>query len=134
MEHSFPCRINGEKELEYYEEYLNKNDGAADTAEEKTMKMTVSPPSGYIDKALPPPPCKDDRLCCYLKTAVGKLVRVESVIGGCLESRVGTLLKVGEDFIVIKLWQSCSTMICEKASVRYITVIHDNDVNKIGLY
>ena len=64
MEHSFPCRINGEKELEYYEEYLNRNGDAADTSEEKTMKMTVSPPSGYIDKALPPPPCKDDRLCC----------------------------------------------------------------------
>ena len=76
MEHSFPCRINGEKELEYYEEYLNRNGDAADTSEEKTMKMTVSPPSGYIDKALPPPPCKDDRLCCYLKTAVGKLVKM----------------------------------------------------------
>ena len=134
MENSFPCRINGEKELEYYEEYLNRSDAAVDTAEEKSVKMTVSQPSGYIDKALPPPICQEDRLCCYLKMAVGKLVRIESVIGGCLESRVGTLLKVGDDFIVIKLWQSCSTMICEKASVRYITVIHDNDVNKIGLY
>lgn len=30
--------------------------------------------------------------------------------------------------------QSCSTMICEASSIKYITVIHDNDSNKIGLY
>lgn len=73
-------------------------------------------------------------LPAYLKTMTGKLVRVESLIGGCLESRVGILLRVGADYIVLKLYRGCSTMICEASSIKYITVIHDNDLNKSGFF
>ena len=69
----------------------------------------------------------------FLNTMVGKLVRVESLIGGRLESRVGILLRAGADYIVLKLYRGCSTMICEASSIKYITVIHDNDLNKSGL-
>ena len=70
----------------------------------------------------------------YLKAMIGKLVRVESLIGNCLESRVGILMSVGADYLVLKLYRGCSTMICEASSVKYITVIHDNDLNKSGLF
>ena len=56
------------------------------------------------------------------------------LIGGRLESRVGTLLEVGADYLILKLYRGCSTMICELSSVKYVTVIHDNDINKTGLF
>ncbi len=139
MEHNFPCPITSDKDLNYYEDYLKKCGKAENSAEpvrknsQDGYQMTIesSPQHGkgmmrrLSDTAYMPG---------FLKTMTGKLVRVESLIGGCLESRVGTLLQVGADYIVLKLYQSCSTMICESSSVRYITVIHDNDMNKIGLF
>lgn len=130
MEHNFPCPIKSDKDLRFYEDYL-KNCDADKT--EQSRKMTVESCSprnmtAYTrlsDAVFMP---------AYLKTHIGKLVRVESLIGGCLESRVGILLEVGADYIVLKLYRGCSTMICEASSVRYITVIHDNDMNKAGLY
>ena len=130
MEHNFPCPIRSDKDLNFYEDYLKH----CDTEQgEKSCQMTVknSPSRGIntytrlSDEAFLP---------AYLKTMTGKLVRVESLIGGCLERRVGTLIQVGADYIVLKLYQSCSTMICEASSIKYITVIHDNDLNKAGLY
>lgn len=124
MEHNFPCPITGDKDLKYYEDYLKK----CDNGEE--IGMTVEKRSECSNIRL-----KDTAyLPAFLNTMVGKLVRVESLIGGCLESRVGILFKVGADYIVLKLYRGCSTMICEFSSIKYITVIHDNDLNKTGLY
>ena len=130
MENNLPCPIRSDKDLNFYEDYLK----SCDTEQgEKSCKMTVenSPlreRKTYMrlsDAAFLP---------AYLKTMTGKLVRVESLIGGCLESRVGILLEVGADYIVLKLYRGCSTMICEASSIKYITVIHDNDMNKAGLF
>ena len=124
MEHNFPCPITGEKDLKYYEDYLKKSDNGTES------RVTVERASK----------CNDIRLNdtaympAFLNTMVGKLVRVESLIGGCLESRIGILLNVGADYIVLKLYRGCSTMICEASSIKYITVIHDNDLNKSGLF
>ena len=130
MEHNFPCPIRNDKDLNFYEDYLKR----CDTEQgEKSCQMTVenSPSRGIntytrlSDEAFLP---------AYLKTMTGKLVRVESLIGGCLESRIGILLEVGADYIVLKLYRGCSTMICDASSIKYITVIHDNDMNKAGLF
>ncbi len=124
MEHNFPCPITGEKDLKYYEDYLKKSENGTES------RVTVERASK----------CNDIRLNdtaympAFLNTMVGKLVRVESLIGGCLESRIGILLNVGADYIVLKLYRGCSTMICEASSIKYITVIHDNDLNKSGLF
>lgn len=141
MEKNFPCPIVSEKDLNIYEDYLRKSDG-------ENRRLPERVPDGrcgyevWIEKGaaktgetkLPPALCNTVFLPGYLKTQIGKTVRVESLIGGCLERRVGTLIQVGADYIVLKLYQSCSTMICEASSIKYITVIHDNDLNKAGLY
>lgn len=124
MEHNFPCPITGDKDLKYYEDYLKKCDNGSE------CRVTVEKGSK----------CNNMRLTdtaympAFLNTMVGKLVRVESLIGGCLESRVGILMNVGADYIVLKLYRGCSTMICEASSIKYITVIHNNDLNKAGLF
>ena len=134
MEHNFPCPIISDKDLNYYEDYLKSCDTEQmEKKTEKSCKMTVESgaPRGkgtvlrLSDTAYLP---------AFLKTAIGKLVRVESLIGGCLESRVGILLEAGADYIVLKLYRGCSTMICDASSIKYITVIHDNDMNKAGLF
>ncbi len=124
MEHNFPCPITGEKDLKYYEDYLKKSDNRTES------RVTVERASKYNDICL----TDTAYMPAFLNTMVGKLVRVESLIGGCLENRIGILLNVGADYIVLKLYRCCSTMICEASSIKYITVIHDNDLNKSGLF
>ena len=123
MEHNFPCPITGDKDLKYYEDYLKLGDSRNE------RKMTVENPPKNNNT------CMTDTsyMPAFLNTMVGKLVRVESLIGGRLESRVGILMRAGTDYIVLKLYRGCSTMICEASSIKYITVIHDNDLNKSGL-
>lgn len=66
----------------------------------------------------------------YLKNHIGKLIRTESLIGNCLESRIGKLLEVGADYIVIKLYKSNCSMMINTSNIKYITIIHDNDLSK----
>ena len=129
MEHNFPCPITGDKDLKYYEDYLKKCE-KPQMGNNTECRMTVENRPEHSNM------CLNDTayLPGFLNTMVGKLVRVESLIGGCLESRIGILLNVGTDYIVLKLYRGCSTMICEFSAIKYITVIHDNDLNKAGLY
>lgn len=120
MEHNFPCPIVSEKDLKYYDEYIK----TSDVKPEKSCAASGNRSDGVT--ILPP----TDSLHDFLKMQIGKIVRIESLVGSCLERRVGQLMQVGADYIVIKLYQSCSTTICELSSVKYITVIHDNDLNK----
>lgn len=133
MEHNFPCPITNDKDLSFYEEYIKKYDAEPTEKTEKSCKTAMENSLSRVNKAAL---CLSDTayMPAFLKTARGKLVRVESLIGGCLESRVGVLLDVGADYIVLKLYRGCSTMICELSSIKYITVIHDNDLNKSGLF
>lgn len=135
MEHNFPSPITSDKDLKYYEDYLkscNTESEALQTRKNSSNECKITVESGsprgnmrMTDTVYLP---------AFLNTMVGKLVRVESLIGGCLESRVGILMRVGADYIVLKLYRGCSTMICEASSIKYITVIHDNDLNKAGLF
>ena len=134
MEHNFPCPITGDKDLKYYEDYLKKSDT---DCEEPMMRNNAIERKMTVEKGMPRGNmCLSDTayLPAFLNTMVGKLVRVESLIGGRLESRLGILMRVGADYIVLKLYRGCSTMICEASSIKYITVIHDNDLNKSGLF
>lgn len=119
MEKNLPCPIVNENDLKFYESHLN----SCRADKPKSQMCTVMPQE--IRKSYMPD---------ILRETIGKVVRIESLVGGCLESRIGTLIKVGADYVVLKLYQSCSTMICEASSIKYVTVIHDNDINKIGLF
>lgn len=120
MEHKFPHPIKSDKDLKYYEGYLNKSKQEHPAVINKGYEITIEnkPPEIMNMKQ-------------YLRTMIGKTVRVESLIGECLQSRCGKLLCVGEDYIVLKLYQNLTTLICEASSIKYITVVHDNDLNKI---
>ena len=121
MENNFPIPIVNEKDLNVYENYLRQDN--------KTTSVVVKNKS-YVPETLTNPVF----LPAFLKNHIGKLVKIESLIGDCLQAKVGTLLQVGADFVVIKLNQNCSSMVIEGRSIKFITVIHDNDTKKLNYF
>ena len=117
MENNFPIPIVNENDLSVYENYLKQENKQKNIA----IKNKV-----YVPETLTNPVF----LPAFLKNHIGKLVKIESLIGDCLQARIGTLLQVGADFVVIKLNQNCSSMVIEGRSIKFITIIHDNDTKK----
>lgn len=70
----------------------------------------------------------------HLMTHKGKLVKVETVAGNCLKAKVGLLLEVGADFIVLKIGNSPVSTVIPINSVHFITIVHDNNRNRIMQY
>ena len=120
MQNIFPKSITKETDLKLYEDFLSNTSQKLPAKVEKTQR-------NY------PMRCLEDMLYNpvflggYLKNHIGKLCRVESFLGGSLESRVGILYEVGADFLVLKLNRNSSTMVIEASAVKYVTIIHDND-------
>ena len=145
MEHKFPCPITAEKDLSIYEDYL-KGDNGKNTAENalcnaeniSNYEMKIESRNGC--RLMPTASQMPEKLSnsaffsAYLRNHIGKLIKVESLIGNCLESRTGTLIQVGADYIVIKLYKSCSTTVCDGPSIKYITIIHNNNLNNAVLF
>ena len=145
MERRLPGPIVNEKDLKLYEDYLNdcgSGQIGRDTADtdgcgyevwvENNSQMPVTQPAAAL---LPQNLSDGSFMPGYLRNHIGKLIRVESLIGGSLERRTGTLMQVGADFIVIKLCETCASLVCEAGSIKYITIIHDNDLRgKTGLF
>ena len=122
MENNFPVPIVNEKDLMVYEDYLK--------ADNKKQTFITTKNKSYIPETLTNPVF----LPAYLKNHIGKLVKIEALVGDCLQSKIGTLLQVGADFIVIKLNQNCSSMVIEGRSIKFITIIHDNDMKKANYF
>ncbi len=146
MERRLPSPIVNEEDLKLYEDYLNdrgcNRQNSQDTADtggcgyevwvENDSQIPVSASAGTM---LPRNLSDGNFMPGYLKNHIGKLIRVESLIGGSLERRTGTLMQVGADFIVIKLCETCASLVCEAGSIKYITIVHDNDLRgKTGLF
>lgn len=58
----------------------------------------------------------------YLKTQIGKRVRVEFLIGtGTTTDRIGTLLGVGASYILIQPEETDDVMLCDMYSIKFVT-------------
>lgn len=121
MENNFPIPIVNEKDLNVYENYLKQ-----DNKEKNVLIKSKS----YVPETLTNPVF----LPAYLKNHIGKLVKIESLVGDCLQTKMGTLLQVGADFVVIKLNQNCQSLVIEGRGIKFITIIHDNDINKVNYF
>lgn len=132
--------ITSEKDLKLYEEYL-ENDCTSCKPEAEELSCSLPPVTNRMIKSSPASlthnsGCVNSNMFFqgYLKNHIGKLVRVESLLANRLEVRIGVLFEVGANYIVIKLFKSTCTMMIEASSIKYITIIHDNDVNKSMVY
>ena len=121
MEYNPPHSIETEKDLQVYEDYLKRN-----FPNNKQNNAIIQKPIIENPRVLSSPVFSGG----YLRQNIGKLLKVESLIGSTLDCRVGILLDVGADFIAIKISKNCCSLIIPTAAIKYITVIHDNDITK----
>ena len=113
MKDNFPLPIVSEKDLSVYEDFLLQ-----DTKHLTQNNKSFTPETLTNPIFLP----------AYLKNHIGKLVKIEAQIGENLETKIGTLMQIGADFVVIKLKQNCSSMVIEGKCIKFITIIHDKKV------
>ncbi|MHB8064800.1 MAG: hypothetical protein ACYDG2_19585 [Ruminiclostridium sp.] len=60
----------------------------------------------------------------YLRTQIGKIVRIEFLIGtGTLIDRTGTLLSVGANYLTIRQVQTNDIVVCDFFSIKFITLL-----------
>ena len=104
MEYNLPMSISCEKDLSHYENYLKKDN--------------ITQYSAFDS---------------YLNSIKGKLIKAETIICGRLECRIGILMEVGSDYIIIKPSKECVSTVIKLEDIKFITVIHDNDRKKAML-
>lgn len=76
------------------------------------------------DEDLMPEPIKSTLyIAGYLNTQIGKLVRVEFLIGNVLTDRTGVLVKVGVSYIIIRPLDVIGTVLCDLYSIKFVTVV-----------
>ena len=105
-----------EKDLDYYEKRLSG------------MEMRPK------NRNNPPTVTEKNMLENHLTAGKGKLVKVEVCGGGCLQSKVGLLLDVGDDFIVIKNSGASVSTVIPMCNLHCVTFIHNNDRRQISRY
>ncbi|MBQ3816829.1 MAG: hypothetical protein II802_00990 [Clostridia bacterium] len=125
---NFLGHIRDESDLELYKKYLEQNDA---TKSEESAEQIMPPPETekqYVPETL----SNSAFLPAYLKRNIGKIMKIEFLIGGKMETRIGKLIAVGASFIELKRLKQAGTMICDMNSIKFVTVIHDNDLRKLN--
>ena len=59
----------------------------------------------------------------YLRTQLGKWMRVEFLFGNITTDRVGRLVDVGASFIILQSLEANSRMMCDIYSIKFVTII-----------
>ncbi|MBR4116975.1 MAG: hypothetical protein IKK65_02725 [Clostridia bacterium] len=99
MNDIFPLPLTNETDLEVYEEYL-KNEFSENRHQPQTLTSILK---GYI----------------------GKNVKADCAIGNRLESRIGLLTDVGENFLIIKP-PNRQELIIHLGSLKFLSILQNN--------
>lgn len=132
MKENLPSPINSNNDLQIYENYLNTMRN--DNTDNKCQTWTVEDRNmSYIptdNRNLPETLRNTAYMPAFLSKHIGKLVRVELLLGNQLHQRTGILMTVGAGFIALRS-KNNATLICESNSIRFVTIIHNNDLNSL---
>lgn len=84
---------------------------------------TVQPPPVDFTQEPGPPVTTDiDYTQAYLKTQIGKRVKIEFLIGtNMLTDRTGTLVEVGISYVLIRLQESDDLMLGDLYAIKFVT-------------
>ena len=74
-----------------------------------------------------------DFLPAYLSQHIGRWVRVDFLIGGSIEQRVGILNEVGASYIIIQAIEPATLIVCDMFSIKFVTIVFDESYPKLML-
>ena len=121
MEYHLPKKLNCENDLKNYENYIEQYNQPKTITNRSCQRYTDE----YEEKLY------SNDMTTYLKKHIGKLVKVESLFNNRLDIRIGTIIDIGCDHIVLKLHSCCCSLVVPINSIKYITVAHDNNLRKM---
>lgn len=125
MENRIPKSIQNEDDLALYEEYIADNETCILP---KNQNMSFIPNENpYVPQVLN----NTAFLPAFLSKHIGKLIRVELLIHNQLEMRYGILLSVGANYLVLRQIQNNTILTCDIGSIKFVTIVPDNDYNKL---
>jgi len=87
-----------------------------------------------VDELMPEPIASTLYIPGYLNTQIGKLVRVEFLVGNTITDRTGVLVKVGVSYIIIKPVEVNGVVLCDMYSIKFVTVIERPTIPLFGGY
>ncbi len=99
MHNDFPVPITSDKDLDIYQSYLS--------SELEESNITAN------------------NMTANLKCYIGNLVKTDCAVGNRLESKIGILDTVGEDFVILNL-QSRKKALIPLNSVKFLTILQNN--------
>jgi hypothetical protein len=67
----------------------------------------------------------------YLRHQIGRWMRIEFLVGNILEEKVGQLLDVGASYLILKMLEPATTMLCDLYSIKFITIIYDVKLERL---
>ncbi|MCD7947672.1 MAG: hypothetical protein LUG13_05155 [Oscillospiraceae bacterium] len=67
----------------------------------------------------------------FLRTQIGKIVRVEFLVGSQTTDRVGTLLEVGASYILLQDLSGAADIMCDLFAIKFVTIINDETGNTV---
>lgn len=74
-----------------------------------------------------------DFMPAYLQNHIGKWVRVDFLIGGGIEQRVGVLEEVGASYIILNVIEPATLLVCDLFAIKFVTIVLDDDFTKLTL-
>ncbi len=107
----------------------NINNGM--TAWPQNNSMMTTAPNGNTISLRPETMTNTDFLPAYLRQFIGRWVRCEFFIGEAVEERVGVLYDIGASYIIIDVIEPQTLMVCDIFSLRFVTVILDDDYGRL---
>ncbi len=125
MQNQLPHHIENERDLDMYSEYLKENSSGNAQANEN---MSLLP---HENKNVPHTLNNTAFMPAFLSRHIGKLIKVESLLGDRLETKVGVLMTVGAGYIVLRQLNNNNTIVCEMRPIKYATIVHNNNVRQL---
>ncbi|MDF2865348.1 MAG: hypothetical protein K0R72_157 [Clostridia bacterium] len=84
------------------------------------------------NEVIPEPISSTLYIAGYLKTQIGKLVKVEFLIGGSTTDRIGVLVSVGVSYIILRPIDVNGLLLCDLYSIKFVTIVERPNIPMFG--
>ncbi len=126
MNNQLPAHIESEHDLDMLSEYLDNN--TAHQSRNNGGNMSLIPHENDI---VPHTLGNTAFMPAFLTKHIGKLMKIESLIGDRLETKIGILVTVGAGYIVLRQLNTNNTVICDMIPIKYATIVHNNSLRQL---